>query len=655
MSVSDRVIKTMFQDGQLFKLFAEGIQSDPVVWESLAAGLPEELRGILRELLEADQELSCKQSQFLEPAALEPALAETAAGPQSLDSTVARGQGSQQVPVPQLLGDYQILNVIAVHGQGIVYRADHTRLNRQVVIKVSKNPLDDQAQRVLIEEGRSLATLSHPNIAQVYDLRLDNGRPCLVMEYIEGRNLADWQGDRPAPPSEAARLVRTLALAMQHAHSKGIIHRDLKPANVVLRASDGEPKIIDFGLARIRTAFHDQPEQSSYGGTIAYMPPEQAQWLLARMRGEPMDDPTTAHTDIFALGAILYGLLTGHRLYAFTNNSEGLELAAAGNFDTGALNDEAIPKWLKDICCKALARNARERFASAAELANSLERKRSTQGDSVRRRPAYLVSARWGRFGCVVTLAALLLWAVVPIGYQHYQSRVREIASTSPPDSADDSQMHSAGPAPPESPPLSQPLARQAARVSYEHFGITAAGDTTSSTLFDNGDVHEQDAIRITANFPVPSYCFLIALNPPGSEQPVQLCFPADDDTVQPLPMDRLVYPEQSGQGFYFSDGAGQQIFLLVRSKAPLPAFRDWLIGVGNELATVTHQTSGIWYWEDGELVSRHRRHQRGSVRDLEGTLAFSQLCRQIESSSAHCLVDAVTFPVLPRPTPQFP
>ncbi len=280
------------------------------------------------------------------------------------------------MPIPETIGSYRILNVIAVHGQGVVYRADHPQLNRQVVIKVSKDALAPYAHAAIIEEGRALASLSHPNIAHVYDLLLEAGRPGLVMEYIEGRNLADRYGNTPIPAADAAALVCTLALAIEHAHSKGVIHRDLKPANIVMRASDNEPRIIDFGLARVRSAFHPAIEDSSYGGTVAYMAPEQARWLLARQRGETLEDPTNERTDIFALGAILYGLMTGRRIYSFTNNMDGLEKAATGEIDESGLGDAAIPRALAELCRKALAPEPENRFTSAAELAEALSQVR---------------------------------------------------------------------------------------------------------------------------------------------------------------------------------------------------------------------------------------------------------------------------------------
>ncbi len=234
------VVCAMSNNKRLESLFCEGLRTGPSKWDSLGDDLPEDQRRQLCELLEA--EFKRRQAANVSSGSVSSGLARpnTEKMSKSIDSTLARTTRRDTEVQPQHIGDYRILNVIAVHGQGIIYRADHAQLNRQVVIKVSKNALSERSRQALIEEGRTLALLSHPNIAQIFDLRIEGGCPCLVMEYIEGRNLADCQTDAPMPSGEAAQLVRTLALAMQHAHGKGIIHRDLKPANVAVRAVDKE-------------------------------------------------------------------------------------------------------------------------------------------------------------------------------------------------------------------------------------------------------------------------------------------------------------------------------------------------------------------------------------------------------------------------------
>lgn len=280
---------------------------------------------------------------------------------------------SEVVPrgeIPDRIGDYRVLNVIAVHGQGIVYRADHPHLNRQVVIKASKNALSAAAQTSLLKEGRTLAKLSHTNLAQVYDLQFHDGRPFLVMEYIEGRNLAELLHDTIFQIKDVIDLIRTLAKAIHHAHGFGVTHRDLKPANVMIRAVDRLPKIIDFGLAESRTVYGESPLGASLGGTIAYMAPEQAEAMANGFQGPDRSDE---RVDIFGLGAILYEMLTGKTLYRYTNQVSGLRLAINCGFDHSALEKPDIPESLRLVCLKALAKASCDRYRTAAELADALE------------------------------------------------------------------------------------------------------------------------------------------------------------------------------------------------------------------------------------------------------------------------------------------
>ena len=269
-------------------------------------------------------------------------------------------------------GKYKTLDKLAEHGQAVIYLAYDPNLGRQVVIKVSKYVLDPEKNAAVIGEGKSLARLDHPNLAQVYELDFDReNRPFLVMEFIEGRNLADVIRNQSMSSRDIARLIKTLAMALQHAHDVGVMHRDIKPANIVIR-KDGVPKIIDFGLAQINEALLVETDAGSSGGTIPYMSPEQAVSLLDNGGKENLE-PVDELSDIFSLGAVLYELLTGKRLYdGFSTVEEGLDLAANCKVDSNALNQVAVPLDLKTACATAIQKTRTERFQSASELAKSL-------------------------------------------------------------------------------------------------------------------------------------------------------------------------------------------------------------------------------------------------------------------------------------------
>ena len=213
------------------------------------------------------------------------------------------------------LGPYEILGAIGAGGMGEVYRALDTSLGRQVAIKTLPDALADDPERLtrFEREAKTLATLNHPNIAQIYGLETTSGVRALVMELIEGSTLADRITQGPIPLDEALPIARQIAQALEAAHESGIIHRDLKPGNVMVRA-DGTVKVLDFGLSKNASvsglATDDSPTTAAGTfsgvllGTAAYMAPEQA-------RGRQVD----RRVDIWAFGVLLHELLTGRRLF----------------------------------------------------------------------------------------------------------------------------------------------------------------------------------------------------------------------------------------------------------------------------------------------------------------------------------------------------
>ena len=197
---------------------------------------------------------------------------------------------------------YDVLEWLGEGGMGVVYKARHLRLNRLVALKMIRGG-SQAALRCLVRfrtEAEAVARLRHPNIIQIYDIGEADGLPFVALELLEGQP-GRSPGGQPQPGRQAAELVATLARAIQVAHEAGIIHRDLKPANV-LYTSDGVPKITDFGLAKRLDSDDGQTQSGQIMGSPSYMAPEQA-------RGHSRDVGPAA--DIYALGAILYEMLTG--------------------------------------------------------------------------------------------------------------------------------------------------------------------------------------------------------------------------------------------------------------------------------------------------------------------------------------------------------
>ena len=211
---------------------------------------------------------------------------------------------------------YEILGELGRGGMGVVYKARQQSLDRVVALKMilASSHASPTAITRFLHEAKTIALLTHPHIVQVFDYGSHEGKPYFSLEYLEGGSLADELRGEPQAPARAASMVEALAQAVQVAHERGIVHRDLKPANVLL-ATDGTPKITDFGVAKrgdsVMTATGDVL------GTPSYMAPEQA--------GGKTDQVGPA-ADIYALGAILYEMLTGRPPFRGASAWETIQL-----------------------------------------------------------------------------------------------------------------------------------------------------------------------------------------------------------------------------------------------------------------------------------------------------------------------------------------
>jgi hypothetical protein len=293
------------------------------------------------------------------------------------------------------LGPYEIVAPIGAGGMGEVYRARDTRLGRDVAIKVLPATLSPDAEhlRRFEQEARAVSALNHPNILAIYDIGTHDGGPFLVMELLEGETLRERMQQGPIPVRKALDIASQVARGVAAAHEKGIVHRDLKPANIFL-TSDGRVKVLDFGLAKLTQRGDDSalgetqlstrtneplshpsdPSHTQPGvvlGTVGYMSPEQ-------VRGQPSD----ARSDIFALGTILYEMLSGHR--AFQRDSSADTMAAILKEDPPELSgeDKKIPPTVDRVVRHCIEKNPAERFQSARDLAFALD---SLSGSSAAR------------------------------------------------------------------------------------------------------------------------------------------------------------------------------------------------------------------------------------------------------------------------------
>jgi serine/threonine protein kinase len=358
-------------------------------------------------------------------------------------------------PVPGLptVAGYEVLGELGRGGMGVVYKARHLGLRRLVALKMLRGAEYAEPEQLarFRREAEAVAHLQHPNIVQIYDIGEQNGLPYLSLEFVDGMSLAQFLGGRPLPPDRAAALAETLARAIHHAHQRGIVHRDLKPGNILLerRKEDGGrrkeetlaapepssfllppssfllPKITDFGLAKHLDEEQGNTRSGVILGTPAYMAPEQAAG-----RGRDVGP----HTDGYALGAVLYEMLTGRPPFAGSGPLSVLERV---------MNDEPVPpsrlhprcpRDLETICLKAMAKDPARRYSSALALAQDLERFRA--GEPILGRREGFAGRLWRRVrrrpATTASYLALVLLAALAVAYGVRQAgsarRVRELA-----------------------------------------------------------------------------------------------------------------------------------------------------------------------------------------------------------------------------------
>jgi hypothetical protein len=282
------------------------------------------------------------------------------------------------------LDGYELREEVGRGAGGVVYKALHLRLNRTVALKMVQDSQCAHPEHLVrfLQEAEVVAGLRHPYIAPIYEVGQLDGRPYYTMEFVEGGTLAQKIARAPQPPRQAAAMVEMLARAVEAAHQSGIIHRDLKPSNILL-ADDGTPRITDFGLAKRVGGDSGLTQTGAVMGTPSYMAPEQAE-------GKKEVGPAA---DIYALGAVLYDMLTGRPPFVgvtvldILNQVKNLEPLP---FTRLRLH---VPRDLETICLKCLRKDPKERYAGAGELAGDL--RRYQDGRPIVARPLGLFASLW--------------------------------------------------------------------------------------------------------------------------------------------------------------------------------------------------------------------------------------------------------------------
>jgi tRNA A-37 threonylcarbamoyl transferase component Bud32 len=314
------------------------------------------------------------------------------------------------------IGHYTLISVLGRGGFGIVWKARDTKLDRTVAIKIPRKVNLTPAEiDKFLREARAAAQLKHPNIARCYEVGRDGGLLFLVYDFIEGVTLADFLSGRRMTAREAAAFCVKVALALQHAHAAGVVHRDLKPSNIMVGV-DGEPYVMDFGLAKRDAGEVTMTIDGEFLGTPAYTSPEQARGQAHQADGR---------ADVYSLGVILFELLTGELPFRGTPSMLLHQVMHTEPPSLRGLNRH-IPRDLETICLKCLEKSSRKRYDSAQGLADDLNRVLSDQPILARRVGLFARVWRWysrspeaaqvTAGGVTVAIVVMLwLWALLGI------------------------------------------------------------------------------------------------------------------------------------------------------------------------------------------------------------------------------------------------
>lgn len=521
------------------------------------------------------------------------------------NSPSAPGIGSTRMT----FGRYQVIEKLGEGAFGEVFKAMDSELNRLVAIKVqrlrsNKRLSSNESSNLWKTEARSLASLRNDGIVSVFDVGIaEDGRGYLVSEFVDGSDLEARMKRGRLSPQEAADLIADVATALHEAHLKGFVHRDIKPANILLDRA-GRPRVADFGLA-----LHEDEQQGREGevaGTLRYMAPEQLRGEAHRLDGR---------ADIWSLGVILYELLAARRPFVGHSFSQMKDEVLNREPKPPRMIDDSIPLVLERIVLKCLAKPINERYATAKDLAHDL---RNWQVDAS---PQSRLSSR----AIVFAAAALVVIGLLALRPWREPTAPMNPAST-------------------QNPPIpGSPVASELRITSFRvlHFRDQANRSQLLGTIGEgSAESREQDNVRVEAKFNAPAYCYLLAFNPNGT---VQLCHPSDEQTP-PGSLSELSFPRDSTEAFGLTDGSGQQMFGLVASATPLPAYSEWRAKHGAPPWTHTEPTAVVRIRDRADMSE-----VRGEVRKLSGVKVIDAVARYLREHAPAGTVELIGFPVQPN------
>jgi tetratricopeptide (TPR) repeat protein len=382
----------------------------PVIEDYLAEAPAPDRSPLLRELIALDMAYRRLAGEQPQAAAYHARFPQLAPGLSLTDAdtpgpaTPAGGPERADLPAPP---GYEILQELGRGGMGVVYKAWQRSLHRPVALKMilaGAHAGPNELARFRTE-AEAAARLQHPHIVQIHDIGQHEGRPFLALEYVDGGSLARTLDGTPWPAARTLPLVETLARAIGHAHRQGVVHRDLKPGNVLL-TKEGQPKVTDFGLAKLLVGGGDPLTRTgAVLGTPSYIAPEQAE-------GKTQEVGPAA--DVYALGAILYELLTGRPPFKAATPLETVRQVVSVEPVSPRRLQPGVPRDLETICLKCLRKEPARRYVAAEDLAEDLRRFQANK--PILARPVGTLERGWKwarRHPAAAALQALLVLLLV--------------------------------------------------------------------------------------------------------------------------------------------------------------------------------------------------------------------------------------------------
>jgi serine/threonine protein kinase len=461
-------------------------------------------------------------------------------------------------------GSYELIEEIARGGMGVVYKARQSKLDRIVALKMIRaDQFDSESSSLRFQnEAEAAAKLDHPGVVPIFDVGEQDGQPYLSMAFIDGESLATRVGRGRLEPREAARIVRDVAQAIQHAHERGIVHRDLKPANILLDTS-GRPRVTDFGFARRVDVPIGLSLDGSVIGTPSYMSPEQAAGDMSQV------GPAC---DIYSLGAVLFHLLTGRPPFVGTNVLEIIRQVSQKPPESPRAINPSVPVSLERICLKCLAKQPELRYATAGEVAAELDRYLQSSPESIASKP--VDQTKWGWRGSLATVAGTLLLVAV-VAWQANQR-----TANPHPDQAHKSQAQDAVAEIGKQPTLNTTLVANSNLGGPQTADLNViVGDESKSQPFDQPGalpLRTGQQLRIEATTSRPSYLYLVWIDTQGIAQPVYPWKPGHWEVLAApeKATNRLKFPPDAGGsewGYTVQGGAGMETLVLLARDTPLP------------------------------------------------------------------------------------